>query len=59
MNINLGFTSLLTLIFVIAKITGHLNWSWLWVFSPLWIGFAIAFILLLIVCIVGALADYK
>jgi hypothetical protein len=33
---------LLTVIFVIAKITGHLAWSWWWVFSPLWIGIPVA-----------------
>ena len=31
----MGFFELLTLIFVIAKITGYLAWSWLWVFSPI------------------------
>jgi len=33
----LGFCSILTLVFVIAKLTGHLDWTWLWVFSPLWL----------------------
>lgn len=30
----MGFFELLTLIFVIAKITGYLEWSWWWIFSP-------------------------
>lgn len=33
----LGFCSILTLVFVIAKLTGYLDWTWLWVFSPLWL----------------------
>ena len=37
---------LLTVIFVVAKITGHLAWSWWLVFSPLWIGIPIAFLLM-------------
>jgi len=31
----MGFFELLTLIFVIAKITGYLAWSWWWIFSPI------------------------
>lgn len=37
----LSFGSLLTLIFVAAKLWGKIDWSWIWVFSPLWIGFGI------------------
>jgi hypothetical protein len=32
-----GFTGLLTIVFIALKLTGHINWSWLWVLSPLWI----------------------
>jgi len=34
-----GFVGLLTLVFVVAKVTGYLHWSWWWVFSPVWISF--------------------
>lgn len=30
-------TMLLTILFVILKVLGYINWSWWWVFSPLWI----------------------
>jgi len=33
----------LSLIFVILKITGTINWSWLWVFSPIWGGVLFGF----------------
>lgn len=33
----IGFTGLLTILFVGLKLTGHLDWSWWWVLSPLWI----------------------
>ena len=38
-NVNggVGFIGLLTLVFIALKLTGHINWSWLWVLSPLWI----------------------
>lgn len=48
----------LFLVFLILKLTGTVDWSWVWVTSPLWIGFAIilgilGFMLLLL--IVGAI----
>jgi hypothetical protein len=30
----MGFTEVLTLIFVVLKATGHLNWPWWQVFIP-------------------------
>jgi hypothetical protein len=33
------FYSFITLIFVILKLNGIINWSWLWVTSPMWIPF--------------------
>jgi hypothetical protein len=37
----IGFFGLLQVVFITLKLTGHLTWSWLWVFSPLWIGFSL------------------
>lgn len=37
MKIELGFVGILTIIFVLLKAFGKINWSWWWVFSPLWI----------------------
>jgi len=31
-----GFLSLLALLFIGLKLTGHIDWSWVWVLSPLW-----------------------
>lgn len=31
----MGFFEVLTLIFVVMKLTGVIAWSWWWVFSPL------------------------
>ena len=28
---------LLTITFVVLKLTGHIDWSWWWVLSPIWI----------------------
>ena len=37
------------LAFFIAKIFGYINWSWLWVFSPLWIPMALLISILIII----------
>ena len=33
----MSFSAVLTLIFVVLKLCKVINWSWLWVLSPLWI----------------------
>lgn len=45
----IGFSTLLLLTFIVLKLTKVIDWSWWWVLSPLWIGFAI----FVIICIVG------
>lgn len=48
MKINL--TTLLTLLFVTLKLTNYIDWSWIWVLSPLWISaslYAFSLVLLL------------
>lgn len=48
-----GVTAILTIVFVILKLTNVIDWEWCWVLSPLWI-MAIFWALLLI--IIGILA---
>lgn len=33
----IGIASVLTLIFVVLKLTELIDWSWVWVLSPIWI----------------------
>lgn len=33
----IGFAGLLTVAFIVLKLTGYIAWSWLWVLSPIWI----------------------
>ena len=30
-------SSVLTIVFVVLKLTNNISWSWVWVLSPLWI----------------------
>ena len=40
----IGFTGLLQVAFIVLKLTGVINWSWFWVFSPVWITLSISVI---------------
>lgn len=47
-NFDLSVGTILTITLVILKLIGIISWSWLWVFSPLWISIIIELIVLLI-----------
>jgi len=52
----IGFCGLLTIVFIVLKLTGTIAWSWWWVLAPMWISILIAIVVLIIfVCIVHAL----
>ena len=44
----LGLCGVLTIVFVVLKLVGVINWSWIWVLSPIWID-----IVLVVLIIVG------
>jgi hypothetical protein len=52
----IGFTGLLTIAFIVLKLTEYISWSWLWVLSPLWIS-AILVILIILVGITFILME--
>ena len=33
----IGFAGALTIVFIVLKLVGTINWSWWWVLSPMWI----------------------
>ncbi len=56
-NEGMGFCSALTLTFIILKLTGYIHWSWIWVFSPIWISISAVVTLLLICWLVYYIKD--
>ena len=44
----IGFCGLLSIAFIILKLTHVIEWSWLWVLAPLWISFTLAVVLAVI-----------
>lgn len=43
----IGFVGLLTIAFIVLKLTKYIDWSWWWVLSPLWISTIIAIVILI------------
>ena len=50
---------LMTTIFVSLKLYGELNWSWLWILSPVWITLSIVSVAFGIVLVFGILSEQK
>jgi uncharacterized membrane protein (DUF106 family) len=48
-----GLCTILTIIFVIAKIAGYITWSWWLVFGPMWIPLTVMLSIIAIVVVVG------
>ena len=46
----IGFVGLLTIAFIVLKLLGVINWSWLWVLSPIWITLIIIIVIVVIFC---------
>lgn len=44
----------LALLFIGLKLTGNITWSWVWVLLPVWGGWGILALILLVVVILGA-----
>ncbi len=42
----IGFTVLLTIVFIALKLLGKIDWLWWWVLSPIGIGIAIVILFL-------------
>lgn len=49
----LGICGVLTIVFVVLKLTGVISWSWWWVLSPIWIDLLLDGVLLLLVAVIN------
>lgn len=50
-NSGIGFFGLLGIAFIALKLCHIINWSWVWVLYPMWIGFVIALIVVTIIAL--------
>ena len=53
----IGVIGLLGVVFVVLKLCGVIDWSWLWVTAPFWGGFALLFAFLLLAGSVAGIAS--
>lgn len=45
----IGFAGLLTIVFIVLKLTDVIDWSWWWVLSPIWISALLVLVVFIIV----------
>lgn len=50
---------LLTVAFVVLKLCKVIAWNWWWVFSPLWIDFAITIVITIVFAVICAIISFK
>lgn len=48
----IGFVGALTILFIALKLLNVINWSWLWVLSPLWISALLGLLIILIIYLI-------
>ncbi len=54
---NIGFVGLLQIVFIVLKLTNAIAWTWFWVFSPLWIPFALIGVICLCVFLLSLIKN--
>lgn len=54
----IGFCGMLTIAFIVLKLTGYITWSWWWVLAPTWIPLVIV-VILTAVYVVGKWVEEK
>lgn len=53
-----GAFGLLAIAFIVLKLTGHIDWSWWWILSPLWMPMAILGFVLFLLGIVTLVREW-
>lgn len=49
----IGFIGVLQIVFIVLKLCGIINWSWVWVLAPIWIEIIVYLVILIFVIIVA------
>ena len=58
-NSGMVFISVLTLIFIVLKLTNNISWSWIWVLSPIWISIILMILIFGIILVAGRIKKGK
>ena len=49
----IGFCGVLAIVFIVLKLVGVIEWSWIWVLSPIWIPLLLMVILLIVLAAIN------
>lgn len=52
-NGGIGFVGLLTIVFITLKLLNKIDWSWVWVLSPLWISTGIVILIIVVIFLIA------
>ena len=55
----LGIVSVLTIVFIVLKLLGVIQWSWIWVLLPIWISAVIVVAVFSVILIGGRIKKGK
>jgi hypothetical protein len=50
---SIGLPGVLTIVFIVLKLTGSIDWSWWWVVAPLWLPITVGVVIFLFVGLIG------
>lgn len=53
----LGLGTILTIVFVVLKLCGVIDWAWIWVLAPLWISAALTIILVILIFVIAKIKE--
>ena len=56
-TVGIGFVDALTLLFIALKLTGQIDWNWVWVLSPIWISISFLSVLAIVILLIGRIVD--
>ena len=56
-TVGLGFVDALTLLFIALKLTGQIDWNWIWVLSPIWISISFLAVLVIVILLISRIID--
>lgn len=51
----IGFCGLLTIVFIVLKLTKVITWSWIWVLAPIWMPMAIWLVLIVLAVLIDSI----
>ena len=57
--ISLNYVALLGIAFVVLKLCHVIDWAWLWVLCPFWIGIPIFFVIMFVLIITAIIVNTR